>query len=136
MARSIKVNDTDDKEQARGAFIDALIKSRSALEAHPELGAPQHTQDVTEVFQEALSFTGFDKTRGDKFWIAHVKGSNKSKNNEPYSKVKLQFKASFTPADADKLEQHLKTTLSKSIRLDQVTHSTGHPRVNVHIYVQ
>ncbi len=131
MVKVLKTNDTEDKEQGRVAFVDAIINSATALKANPALGGSSHLQDVNDVLGEAKGFTKFDKAKGDDDYIDH--NNNNKGNKVPHTKVTLRFKSrSFNPTDAGTLEAHLLKTFP-NITFGDFKKPDGKTRILIHV---
>ena len=126
--RVIKSNDTEDKEQAKGAFIDTVINDLEAKKAHPELDGVRHQQKVLKIASEAERLTAF--TSKDKRYENSRKASTQS-GGRAYTIVKFEFKSrNFTQADAQALESGLQSLGEKHV---EVTYAQGKPRAIIHV---
>lgn len=128
MLRVINSNDTDDQDQARGAYVDAVIKSLEATQKHPALEETRHQKKVFNISSAAKIFT--KHTAKDQSWENHRVASPKF-GNRAYTVVKLQFKSrSFRQQDAKDLEQHVATLGYNHV---EFTYTIGKPRIIIRI---
>ena len=131
---ALKGNDAEDKEQGRGAYVNAILRGLEAEEKFPALKQQPHLDNVKDVKSEVVGFTKFVE-----------RNTSKSSNFYENSRIKLPHlnvagtalkfdffgQRNFTQMDATNLENHLKSVLP-NVNLN-VYFGVGKARCVVHV---
>lgn len=132
--------DTEDNEQAYGAFRDAELRSLEAIHKYPALKLQPHLDNVKDVKSEVIGVVNF-RIQNQGF-----RGNSKSSNfyeNQRESlggeiagpgtalKFRCQGQRNFTQSNAQTLQIHLKSVLS-TLKIN-VLFSQRKPEFVVHV---
>lgn len=126
--------DTDDKEQAFGAYLDAYMSSLEAIRDYPAFEGQQHLDDVKDFKAEISGFTKFVEitTKRHSNLYENKRLKVEGEINGPATALKYIFNGqrNFTQNDATLLETHLRSVLT--IKFNVLFHGTK-PHCVVHI---
>lgn len=126
---------TKDEDEALGAALDVFFRSRDAMEKFPAFDSIAHLKNVRTADNEVVTFTNFRKViTGRVNFYENQREKVPGEINGPATTLKYMFaslRRSFTPADARKLEAHLKSCLP-GVKIN-VTSNSIKPLCIVHI---
>lgn len=126
--------DTENKEQGRAAFFDALVNSAKAIKEHPALNGNTHNANINDVKSEVIGFTKFKiKTTANSSNYYETHRVKLPIVNGPGTALKFDFKGqkNFTPKDAKDLDGHL-TKIFPNLKLN-VCFKPGKPICVIHV---
>ncbi len=127
--------ETDDRDQAWGAYANATISSLEAKQAFPAFEQYQHLSDVQDVEAEVAGFTGFQNQNTNRSTNLYQNQRIKvgGEINGPATALKYMFNGqrNFTKKDCGALEAHLKLILP-NLKFNVCFHGSK-PHCVVHI---
>ena len=126
--------ETDDKEQAYGAYVNATIGNLEAIRDFPTFELQQHIDDVKDFKAEIAGFTGFQEknTRQSSNLYENKRSQVGGEINGPATALKYIFnQRNFTQTDASALEIHLRIVMP-TIKFNVLFHGTK-PHCVIHI---
>lgn len=130
-----RCRDTKDKDEARAAAIDVWCRNKDAVKRFPAFNSKAHLRKVRIADDAVVAFTNFRKiTTGRVNFYENPRPEVAGEINGPATALKYMFaslRRSFTPADARKLEAHLKSCLP-GMKIN-VTSNSIKPLCIVHI---
>ena len=130
----LKGTDAQDNEAARGAYLNAWVRSKEAEELYPGLTQNPHVSNIQDVKSEVTHWLGFQeikKTNGSSnFYETHRK---MLKGIGPGTSLafRLYGQRNFTKNDAAALESHL-VQIFPNLKIN-VSYHPSTPRCVVHV---